>query len=270
MIIEPDFFEHWKVKALIELTKRPESPLWVQRLWAHCQTRKAWRFRDLPDIAIKSICSVPIEIEAATWVAHLVQCRFIIREGDTCEVHDWKKHNSKLVANWANGGKSKRHATRSQAEANQKPTTPQSDIGAGDRLDRLDGLDRVEGEDKRESEDRAPRAQAGKPASFQEVEAYASEIGLSREEALKFFDHFEANGWRQGGRTAIKDWRASARNWSRRAGEFGASGASSLGKSRGGRGGAAAPFDPKTPHAHTGGLEVFNEGPAVGGAGGGA
>lgn len=35
-----------------------------------------------------------------------------------------------------------------------------------------------------------------------------------------FFDHFESNGWRVSGRTPMKDWRAAARNWSRRQSEF--------------------------------------------------
>lgn len=37
-------------------------------------------------------------------------------------------------------------------------------------------------------------------------------------EAEKFFDHFESNGWRVGGKAPMKNWKAAARNWKRRNG----------------------------------------------------
>ena len=32
-------------------------------------------------------------------------------------------------------------------------------------------------------------------------------------EAQKFFNHFESNGWKVGGKTPMKNWQAAARNW---------------------------------------------------------
>ena len=32
-------------------------------------------------------------------------------------------------------------------------------------------------------------------------------------QANKFYNHFSSNGWKVGGRSAMKDWKASARNW---------------------------------------------------------
>jgi hypothetical protein len=32
-------------------------------------------------------------------------------------------------------------------------------------------------------------------------------------EAHKFFNHFQSNGWRVGGKSPMKDWHAAARNW---------------------------------------------------------
>lgn len=59
-----------------------------------------------------------------------------------------------------------------------------------------------------------------RPQNLPEVKEYAKEISLPAVEAEKFYDHFEANGWRQGGRSAMKDWRAALRNWKRRCGDF--------------------------------------------------
>jgi hypothetical protein len=58
----------------------------------------------------------------------------------------------------------------------------------------------------------------GRPASFDEVRTYWTAAEL-RGDPARFFDHFQANGWKQG-RVDLRDWRPAARNWSRRESEF--------------------------------------------------
>jgi hypothetical protein len=65
---------------------------------------------------------------------------------------------------------------------------------------------------------RKPKFERPTPAQGQ---AYAAEIKLSAAECEAFFDHFDANGWLVGGRTAMKDWRAAMRTWKRNAAKFG-------------------------------------------------
>lgn len=101
-------------------------------------------------------------------------------------------------------------------------------------------------------QDRNAAEDGQRPQTLEQVKTYAASIGLPESEADKFFDHFTANGWRQGGRTALRSWQAALRNWARRAGKF--NGAQ---KSSSGGGAAAAFFDPSKPNAHTGGLPVF-------------
>ena len=60
----------------------------------------------------------------------------------------------------------------------------------------------------------------GKPESRFEVDAYAAEIGMSKADVDSWFDHFEANGWKVGGKAAMKDWQAALRNGQRRAPSF--------------------------------------------------
>jgi len=55
----------------------------------------------------------------------------------------------------------------------------------------------------------------GVPHSLEEVTSYFTELGYPLE-ANKFFDYFSSNGWRVGGKTPMKDWKAAARNWCRR------------------------------------------------------
>lgn len=53
------------------------------------------------------------------------------------------------------------------------------------------------------------------PKHLNDVLEYAKQIGLGNGEAQKFFDYFQSNGWKVGGRAAMRDWKASLRNWKR-------------------------------------------------------
>lgn len=59
------------------------------------------------------------------------------------------------------------------------------------------------------------------PPSLEEVKAYVAEAKLTNMDSEEFHDHYTANGWKQGGRTQIKDWKATCRNWNRRQLDFG-------------------------------------------------
>lgn len=51
--------------------------------------------------------------------------------------------------------------------------------------------------------------------SHDDVKAYFLEKKDTEDNANKFYDYYESNGWKVGGRTTMKDWKASARNWMR-------------------------------------------------------
>lgn len=65
---------------------------------------------------------------------------------------------------------------------------------------------------------------AGKPPpekffkpDLDSLKNYFTEIGLDEQtasaQAAIFFDHYESNGWKIGGRAKMKNWQAAARNW---------------------------------------------------------
>ena len=55
------------------------------------------------------------------------------------------------------------------------------------------------------------------PPTVLEVAEYCGESGLSEKvQPEAFVDHFSSNGWKVGGKTAMKDWKAAVRNWARR------------------------------------------------------
>ena len=55
------------------------------------------------------------------------------------------------------------------------------------------------------------RAQQVRPTLAQWLE-YAKSIGWNGRDVQGAFDHYEANGWKVGGKAPVKDWQAAARN----------------------------------------------------------
>jgi len=52
-----------------------------------------------------------------------------------------------------------------------------------------------------------------RPGTIREAIAYFEEKKSTAAEAEKFHNYFQSVGWRVGGRSAMKDWHAAARNW---------------------------------------------------------
>lgn len=68
----------------------------------------------------------------------------------------------------------------------------------------------------RESAQKRPRFV---PPGNDEVIAFFGDQGSSTQQANSFFDFYTANGWKVG-RNAMKDWKAAARGWIRRAYDY--------------------------------------------------
>lgn len=49
--------------------------------------------------------------------------------------------------------------------------------------------------------------------TLQEVQQFFQSASYPDQEGRKFFYHYQANGWRLGGKTAITDWQAAAHKW---------------------------------------------------------
>lgn len=115
MIIEPDFPDHWKTQMLIQLSEDPSSPLWVIRLWAHCQQRKTHEFTNLSPEALKAVCR--FVGQASKLESLLRTCGFIRRCDEKLIVHQWNEYNASLLANWDNG----KLGGRPKSEPKKKP-----------------------------------------------------------------------------------------------------------------------------------------------------
>jgi hypothetical protein len=124
VIIDPDFPDHWKTQILINELNQDAAPLYLIRLWAHCQNRRAWEFENIPAEALKAICRYKgdcKEIEAA-----LINSGFIARsQNGLLSVLSWDEYNASLIKNWRNGSLGGRPKRKTQAEPNGNPTKTQ-------------------------------------------------------------------------------------------------------------------------------------------------
>lgn len=69
------------------------------------------------------------------------------------------------------------------------------------------------------------------PPAIDDVIAFFRSENYPDIEANKFFNHFESNGWKVGGKTPMVDWNAAARNWILNCQSFASSPSSSQTKS---------------------------------------
>lgn len=102
MIIDPDFPDHWKTRMLVDLLDGDEAaPIYLIRIWAHCQNRRIASFENLPPAALKALCRYPghsNKLESA-----LATSGFVRRDGLSLYVCGWQEYNASLIANWTNG-----------------------------------------------------------------------------------------------------------------------------------------------------------------------
>ena len=123
MIVDPDFLDHWRTRMLVDALGGDESaPLYVIRVWAHCQQRRGDSFA-MPAAGLRALCRAPCgadEFEAA-----MVAAGFIERNGQFINVPKWSEKNASLIAAWENGnkgGRPKKEPTGNPRVTDQEPT----------------------------------------------------------------------------------------------------------------------------------------------------
>lgn len=122
MIVDPDFFDHWKTQMLCNALGDQNASMYVLRLWAFCHTRKSDTFEHMPPDGLKAVCRW--HGDASKLESELCNARFIYREGTTIIVHGWKEKNKALFKNWVNGAK----GGRPKGEKNN-PEETQTEFG---------------------------------------------------------------------------------------------------------------------------------------------
>lgn len=100
MIVSPDFCDHWKTRLLVDLLKDEAAPVYLLRLWSHCQNRKSDKFT-MSATAVRAVCRSPHD--AAQFEAALIESGFLRRDGGDVEALGWAEYNSGIISSWENG-----------------------------------------------------------------------------------------------------------------------------------------------------------------------
>lgn len=174
--------------------------------------------------------------DASDLIAALVECGWLDRhEAHRLVVHDWHEHAPNyLKGNMAKWGKgfatveaadSAKQIAKQPAEDVAKQAAKQTAQASCSTQSSNDhprvGLsgDITQAPETTQTLDTINSSAAAKaatkrfvPPSVEEVKAYCESQGYDMD-AERFVDHYTSNGWRVGGKTAMKDWQASVRNW---------------------------------------------------------
>jgi len=159
MIVEPDFLDHWKTRMLARLLKDERAPIYVLRLWAHCQQRKTDRFTGWNPDVLASVCRWDSD-GSTLWEA--MGKTFIRLEGEEVVVHGWADTNAALISAWTNGrmgGRPKASKSTQPKPVDNPPVNPSKTDRQSDRVEksREDREDSLAGTPVREKKLRAPK-----------------------------------------------------------------------------------------------------------------
>lgn len=122
MIVDPDFMDHWRTGMVADAIQDPMAPVYILRLWAHCQERRSDTFV-MPTRGLKAQCKAPGDAE--TFERALIDAGFIERNGDTIIVTGWAEKNAALFAAWENGSKGGRPKKETQSKPMGNPPVTQ-------------------------------------------------------------------------------------------------------------------------------------------------
>lgn len=136
MIVEPDFLDHWKTQLLGRLLGTDKAPLYVLRLWAHCQQRKTGRFTGWEPDVLASVCRWDGD-GLLFWDAMMKT--FMEKDGDDVIAHGWAEANAGLVSAWSNGKLGGRpRKSGGNKPSNNRPVNRSETDRVSDRVDRVD------------------------------------------------------------------------------------------------------------------------------------
>ena len=101
-----------------------------------------------------------------------------------------------------------------------KPSKPKQNLA--NLADSVNERDSDKDSDNEKERDRKELAIVKKKAfakpALEDIQSYFHELGSNTclDDGERFRDHFDSNGWKVGGKTAMKDWKASIRSWHKR------------------------------------------------------
>jgi len=162
MLVDPAFFTHWKTQMVADAIggdfALERACFAIQRLWGHCQTRKAWTFQ-IPTKGLALLCG--FSGDAQVLEDALIEAGWITRDGEAITVVGWEEHNKALVTRWENG----RKGGRSKEPAKNREGTELEPGGTGNEpaMNRQRTGKQAIGQDRKRVERNAAHCSPPKP-----------------------------------------------------------------------------------------------------------
>jgi hypothetical protein len=196
------------------------APLYLIRLWGHCQTRKATRF-EIPAAGLKGLCKATGD--AASLERVMVECGYIERDGAFVVVLKWAEQNASLIAAWENGHK----GGRPPKEPNQNPRVTETKPSGNPAATQPEPSANPDITDKRRGDKNSPSLRSGEgeqqrasrlPKPFDLPDEWREFCRTERPEldpdrvCAKFADFWHGKPGKAGTKL---DWLATWRNWVR-------------------------------------------------------
>ena len=188
--------EEVKLQRLAELLKIPYAHAvgLAVCLWAYATGH--YRNGDLSDLTATEIARACCYNGDVTLLHKaLMTCRLLDADG---HIHNWKKRGVKLLSRESKRVKAwrkrKRHGNVTETLLNAS-TQPNPTIPNQPNLTKRKSV-------------------VFTPPTPEELTTFAASIGYALDVG-RFCDHYTANGWRIGGKSPMRDWRAAVRNWRR-------------------------------------------------------
>lgn len=128
----------------------------------------------------------------------------------------WNTTREKRRAAGKSGGIKSGESRQRNIEANEANVSSPKQSRANEAVNVPVPVNAINRENKA---DKPPRPRLEPPTEAEAI-TYFAEQGNNEQEAESFIDHYTANGWTQSGKAQIKDWKAAARNWIRRSGQY--------------------------------------------------
>ena len=221
MIVDPDFFDHWRTRMVADMLQDQLAPVYIMRLWAHCQNRKGDVF-DIPAAGLKALCQFAgsaQDLEDA-----LIAAEYISRDGLTVTVTGWAEKNAALLAAWENGnkgGRPKKNQKQTDGQPTENPAETHGLPMANPSLTQTKPI-RVDKRREEEKTEEAPSAQSPRGTALPKdwelpgdwrtwAEGARPDVDVLTV-ADSFRDYWVAKPGKDGRKA---DWLATWRNWVR-------------------------------------------------------
>ena len=172
-----------------------------------------YRFDTTPDTTCDKSPDTTSDTSPDTTSEHLVR-PFLNNTKHIVNYNKQKENNNKLYK--TKEGEEKKSSPHSSQNKNDESSFRKDELHSPKKASKNDLKSSDSSKSKKPSKGDLKSSSSRKkfvPPELQNVKEFFRENKSSYQVAEMFFNHFESNGWKVGGKAPMKNWNAAARNW---------------------------------------------------------